>query len=135
MFDFSTLWAAPQPIAPHAMAAFAAMGVGALQFALPKGTLVHRIVGYVWVLSMAAVAVTSFFIYTIRLIGPFSPIHLLSAWTLYALFDTVRAARAGDIRRHTRGMKSLYGLALLVTGAFTLLPGRIMHGVLFGVGG
>jgi uncharacterized membrane protein len=29
-------------------------------------------------------------------------------------------------------MLSLYFLALIVTGLFTLLPGRVMHSVLFG---
>ena len=29
-------------------------------------------------------------------------------------------------------MKLLYLIALIVTGLFTLLPGRIMHSVLFG---
>ena len=62
--------------------------------------------------------------------GAFSPIHLLSIWTLFSL---VMAARQGNIRLHKIWMLLLYILALKVTGVFTLLPGRVMHGVLFGV--
>ena len=65
-----------------------------------------------------------------RLWGPFSPIHLLSIWTLFSL---VMAARQGNIRLHKIWMVLLYILALKVTDVFTLLPGRVMHGVLFGV--
>jgi uncharacterized membrane protein len=39
----------------------------------------------------------------------------------------------GHIRQHRIWMVLLYILALLVTGLFTLWPGRVMHGVLFGV--
>ena len=39
----------------------------------------------------------------------------------------VQAARRGDIRRHKRAMTSLFWLALVLTGAFTFLPGRVMH--------
>jgi uncharacterized membrane protein len=57
------------------MAAFA---LGIVQFAAPKGTLPHRTIGWIWVLLMFAVAISSFWIHEIRLVGPFSPIHLLS---------------------------------------------------------
>src|ERR1700716_4477279 len=66
----------------HAFAAMAAFVLGIVQFAAPKGTLPHRTIGWIWVLLMAAVAISSFWIHTIRLVGPFSPIHLLSIFTL-----------------------------------------------------
>ncbi len=44
----------------------------------------------------------------------------------------VLAARRGNIRRHGSAMASLFVGALVVAGAFTLLPGRIMHRVVFG---
>jgi uncharacterized membrane protein len=65
--------------------------------------------------------------------GGFSPIHLLSIWTLFSLVMAVYHARQGNIRQHKIWMVLLYILALLVTGVFTLWPGRVMHGVLFGV--
>lgn len=114
------------------MAAFAALALGAAQFLLPKGTALHRGLGYAWILSMAYVALSSFAIYELRLIGPFSPIHGLSVLTLVSLVQAIRAARQGNIAQHQRIMRSLYFLALIVTGLFTLLPGRAMHTVVFG---
>ena len=69
----------------HAFAAMAAFALGLVQFAAPKGTLPHRTIGWIWVLLMACVAISSFWIHTIRLAGPFSPIHLLSIFTLIVL--------------------------------------------------
>ena len=52
----------------------------------------------------------------------------------YAAFlEAIRSARNGNIIRHKRMMKLLYILALIVTGLFTLLPGRTMNAVLFGM--
>jgi uncharacterized membrane protein len=62
----------------HAVAAMSAFVLGVVQFAAPKGTLPHRTVGWIWVLLTATVAVSSFWIHQIRLLGPWSPIHLLS---------------------------------------------------------
>ena len=65
--------------------------------------------------------------------GAFSPIHLLSIWTLFSLVMAVYQARQGNTRQHEIWMVLLYTLALLATGVFMLWPGRVMHGVLFGV--
>ena len=69
----------------HALAAMTAFVLGAVQFAAPKGTLPHRTIGWIWVCLMVSVAVSSFWIHQIRLIGPWSPIHLLSIFTLVTL--------------------------------------------------
>lgn len=116
----------------HAFAAMVALVLGGGQLILPKGTAAHFWVGRLWVALMAVVATSSFFIFEIKLWGPFSPIHLLSIWTLGSLIVAIRAARKGDIRRHRIVMTSLFWLALVLTGAFTFLPGRIMHQVVFG---
>lgn len=131
--DLSLLAAEPQPIPLHAYAAFLAVLVGAIQFVGPKGTATHRYLGYTWVGLMLVVSVSSFWINTINLVGPFSPIHILSAFTIWSLFEAVKSARKGHIQRHKRFMQLMYMLALLVTGAFTLLPGRTMNAVLFGL--
>ena len=44
----------------------------------------------------------------------------------------VWAAHRHEVARHRRAMMSLFLGALLIAGAFTLLPGRIMHRVVFG---
>lgn len=119
----------------HAVLAGLSILLGGIQFALPKGTDFHRLLGRFWVGIMAIVALSSFAIHEIRIIGPFSPIHLLSIFVLIVLVRAVRAARRGDRgdrAKHRRSMILLYILGLLITGAFTLLPGRLMHSVLFG---
>ena len=81
---------------------------------------------------MALVALSSFGIHEFRLLGPFSPIHLLSILVLYSLWKGVAHVKRGNIDAHRRLMISLYLYAMLLTGALTLLPGRMMHAVFFG---
>ncbi|WP_035964518.1 DUF2306 domain-containing protein [Bradyrhizobium sp. YR681] len=111
----------------HAFAAMAAFVLNLVQFAAPKGTLPHRTIGWIWVALMAGVAASSFWIHQIRLVGPFSPIHLLSVFTLAMLPLAVWRARTHRVADHRRAMILLFTGALLVAGLFTLLPGRIMH--------
>lgn len=130
--DIAALTSASPVIQAHAYAAFAAIGLGAVQLALPKGTGAHRALGGTWAALMLFIAGSSLFIHTIRTFGPFSPIHLLSLFVLAIVPITVLAARRGRIASHAHGMQLTYVLALLVTGLFTLWPGRIMSRVLFG---
>ena len=116
----------------HAFAAMAAFALGIVQFAAPKGTLPHRTVGWIWVALMAAVAASSFWIHEVRLLGPWSPIHLLSIFTLIMLPIAVWRARRHRVADHRRIMTMTFVGALVIAGLFTLLPGRIMHAVVFG---
>ena len=120
------------PIPSHALAAIAAVVLGGAQLASVKGTARHRTLGWAWVGLMSYVAASSFFISELKLWGAFSPIHLLSVWTLLCLVIAVYHARVGNIRQHQRWMVTLYVLALLVTGLLTLWPGRLMHHAVFG---
>src|SRR3954465_8681338 len=79
----------------HAFAAMAAFALGVVQFAAPKGTLPHRTLGWIWVALMAAVGARSFWMPEVRLLGPWSPIHLLWIFTLIMLPIAV-----GRGRRH-----------------------------------
>ncbi len=116
----------------HAFAAMTAFALGVVQFAAPKGTLPHRTIGWIWVCLMAAVAVSSFWIHQIRLVGLWSPIHLLSIFTLVVLPLAVWRAHQHRVADHRRIMISLFAGALVLAGLFTLVPGRIMHTVVFG---
>ena len=116
----------------HAAFAFAAIGLGAVQLLAPKGTLPHRTMGWAWAILMILVTGTSLFIHTIRMWGPWSPIHLLSLFTLGVVPLAVLQARQHNVRAHRLAMLSIFTLALILTGLFTLAPGRIMNKVVFG---
>ncbi len=119
-------------IRAHAFAATTAFALGLVQFAGPKGTFVHRTIGWTWAALMLVVGVSSFFIHTIRLWGPWSPIHLLSIFTLVMLPLGILAAHRHAVSRHKKTMIGLFTGGLVVAGLFTFLPGRIMHAVVFG---
>jgi uncharacterized membrane protein len=116
----------------HAFAAMGAFALGVIQLAAPKGTLPHRTIGWIWAAVMLAIAGSSLFIHAIRLWGPFSPIHLLSIFTLATLPFAVLRARRHQVDRHRNAMLGLFFGALVIAGGFTFLPGRIMHAVAFG---
>ena len=126
------LLSAPPPIPWHAFAALAALAMGGAQLALPKGTTRHRVMGYAWAALMLVIAISSFWIQQIRLIGPFSPIHILSIIVLITVPLAVWHAHRHRVAKHRRVMISLYVFALIGAGVFTLQPGRIMHAVVFG---
>ena len=116
----------------HAYAALAAFALGMFQLAAPKGTLRHRITGWIWAGLMATIVVTSFGIHEMRTWGAWSPIHLLSVFTTVMLPIGILHARRHRVNRHRSTMIWLFAGALIIAGIFTLSPGRIMHDVVFG---
>lgn len=116
----------------HAFAAFAAFALGIVQLLALKGTLPHRTIGWIWVLPLATIAISSFWIQSIRMFGPFSLIHLLSIFTLITLPLAALAAHRHNVEPHRRAMMGIFFGALVIAGAFTFVPGRIMYAVAFG---
>jgi uncharacterized membrane protein len=130
--SLSPLLAASLPIQIHAFAAMSAFVLGAVQLAAPKGTLPHRTLGWIWAALMLTVAVSSFWIHEIRLLGPWSPIHVLSIVSLISLPLGLWYAHRHNVRGHRLTMIGLYAGALVIAGLFTFMPGRIMYRVVFG---
>ena len=116
----------------HAFFAMTAFVLGVVQLAAPKGTLPHRTVGWVWAVLLATIAVSSFFIHKLRIWGPFSPIHLLSIFTLVMLPLGIWRAHRHQVKHHRYTMLGLFFGALVIAGAFAFVPGRIMYAVAFG---
>ncbi|KEJ88240.1 DUF2306 domain-containing protein [Sulfitobacter donghicola] len=116
----------------HTLLALGAVLLTISIFALRKGSPLHRVMGWTWVIMMALVALSSFWINELRVLGAFSPIHLLSIITLVTLVSSVTAARRHNVKRHKRQMRTLVFGALIVAGGFTFLPGRLMHTVFLG---
>src|SRR5215475_2709433 len=116
----------------HAFAAMGAFALGVVQLAAPKGTLPHRTIGWIWVALMAVIALSSFFIHGFQMVGPFSPIHLLSIFTLVMFPLAVLHARRHNVKAHRGTMIGIFVGALVVAGALTFVPGRIMYAVAVG---
>lgn len=105
--------------------------VGTWMVLSPKGTSPHRMLGRVFVLLMLGTAISSFWIRGNR-DGSMSWLHLLSVYVLIAAPAGMVLARYGRIRGHVMTMVGLYIGALWIAGAFTLLPGRLLHQAVFG---
>ncbi len=121
------LFAAPPVTQFHAAAAVLALLSGTLVLGLAKGTRTHLALGRLFAVAMLATAVSSFWI-TGLWPGQFSPIHILSIVTLTTIPLAILARRRGDIKMHARSMVLNYA-GLLIAGAFTCAPGRVMHQV------
>jgi uncharacterized membrane protein len=65
-------------------------------------------------------------------VGEWSPIHLLSILVLVTVPLGVWRAHRHEVAAHRRIMISVFASALVIAGPFALLPGRIMHAVVFG---
>ncbi|NIX75115.1 DUF2306 domain-containing protein [Microvirga terricola] len=131
--SLAPLIAAPLLIQVHAASAVAALVLGSYQMLSPKGTPSHRRTGWIWAALMMTVAVTSLGILSNwPMIGPFGPIHALSALTVLTLPAAVIHARRGRIAGHRRAMMGLFFGGLVVAGVFTLMPGRLIHQAVFG---
>ena len=127
--NLELLFNASPAIQFHVYAAILAFIVGALVLWQRKGTRNHKRWGKIWVALMVLTALTSFFIHEIRVMGPFSPIHLISLGTLVSLFFAVQQARAGDIDNHKRSMKATFIGGMGIAGALAFTPGRLMYDV------
>ena len=126
------LFSETHPIPLHAIMAIIAIILGGIQLSMKKGGAIHKFLGRIWVGLMLIVAITSFFIHETKMWGDYSPIHLLSLWTIFSLGLGIYFVRVGNIKRHKQVMIALYFFALILTGFFTLMPGRVMHQILIG---
>lgn len=71
---------------------------------------------------MAVVRVTSFWIHDLRMWGIWSPIHLLSIFTLGALPFAVMHARGHRVAQHRNAMIAMFAGALLIAGCSPSCP-------------
>lgn len=117
----------------HITLATSALLVGALIVAAPKGTLPHRRLGWLWLVCMSGVAVTSLAFPAERLLlaGGVSYLHLLAVATFLILPLAIRAVRKGNTRLHSRLMLTLYGLLCLTGVAAMFMPGRFLYRLFF----
>ncbi len=123
------VWRTHPIVILHMACAFAALGIGTALLIGVKGTAAHRTLGYAWSGCMLVTAVSSFWI---QGGGHLSFIHFLSGWTTVAVPLGLAFIRRKQVRRHARMMTSVFVGGLLIAGALTFLPGRLMFTLFFG---
>jgi uncharacterized membrane protein len=133
-FDLSPIATSSLAIKVHLATVLPAFAIGTYQiFASKKGSPAHRALGYVYLILMSITAIAAIFIHSINPTGflGFSPVHLFVPLTAWSVYNAIVGARTHNIRRHRGAMIGLYIGGLLIAGALTFLPGRVMHQVFF----
>ena len=112
--------------------------LGLYIFLTKKGTKQHKMLGRIWVTFLIIVSLTAIFIQAINP-GQYSLIHLLIPYTIgslvYSIWNIKKFKKTKIVRYKFAHMYSMIGVyvgALLIAGAFTLMPGRFFHEILFG---
>lgn len=119
----------------HLYTVLPAFILGTISFLLKKGTPTHKAIGKLYMILMLFTAIVSLFMPAV--VGPtlfnhFGWVHTFSILTLYTIPTAYIAIKKGNIIVHKRKMIILYIGALVIAGAFTLMPGRYLHNVIFG---
>ena len=114
----------------HLAAVVPAVAIGVVQLASKKGTRPHKVLGWIWVVSMLIATLSSFWIMELRKGAGFSVIHLLSIWVLIAMSCAIWAIRRGKLRMHKRFMVGTT-IGVTAAGLGALMPGRFLSYFLF----
>lgn len=113
----------------HLGLALTALGLVLAALTAPKRPGAHPILGRLAALALLLTAASSF---GLRSSGHFSALHILSTATLLTVPYAIWLVRRGKVAAHRRIMLVNAG-GLLLAGIFAaLLPGRGLHGLLFG---
>lgn len=115
---------APTHIQIHAACATLAIALGPVAIYRRRRDMIHKVSGYVWIVAMLTTAITSFWIHSFAVIGPFSPIHLLAILAIWSIFQGMRAIFRGNVTLHRAVFRNLYWNGLMVAGLLNFLPGR-----------
>lgn len=118
----------------HLATVLLAAVLGALLLFKKKGTASHRLVGKYYILLMLSTAVVALLMPAKvgpAFLGHFGFIHLFCFLVLYSVPAAYFAARNGGVAKHKYNMIGVYMGGILIAGAFTLMPGRLLHKWLF----
>ena len=118
----------------HLLTVIPAIVIGTFLLLRRKGTPVHKRLGRIYMVLMAATAIVVLFMEAKvgpLFLGHFGFIHILSAVTLFSVPRAYFAARSGNIRAHRLHMIGVYVGANLVACSLTFMPGRFFYRLLF----
>ena len=122
----------PLAIQIHLATVVPAFFLGTWQiFLSKKGSPAHRSLGIVYLALMTITAIAAIFIQSLHP-GHFSWIHIFVPITLIGVVSAIWRIRKGDIVGHKRAMQGVYFGGLIVAGALTFYPGRLMYRLFFG---
>jgi len=126
--DLEVFASAPLATRVHAVAILVLVVAGWIMLALPKGDRRHKTFGWIWVGAMVAMGATSLAVphgdsWVAAYIGGGSALVLL-AYGVYAV-------KTRRLRNHGRTMAMLM-ISLVLMTLLSLMPGRLMHDVVFG---
>ncbi len=104
----------------HVAAAVLAILLGAYQFLARKGSVPHRVIGWIWVVLLGSICISSFFIPGSIFIGPVSVFHALSVYTLWSLYRGTKAARQHAVADHKSYMVWIYSLSIILSAVIAV---------------
>ena len=130
---FDPILNASTQIQIHVAFACVALLVGPLALFRLRRDRIHKIAGYIWIVSILGLAVSSLWIKSeIAFLWSFGPIHLLSAFATWGVIEGLYHIRTKDMAKHRASMQSVWFGAMGLAGLFTFLPGRVINRMVFG---
>jgi uncharacterized membrane protein len=118
----------------HLATILPAFAIGTYMMSARKGSPLHRLLGKIYMVLMLTTAAITLFMPALvgpTLFGHFGFIHLLSLLVFSSVPRAYLAAKRHNVKSHRFHMIALYTGGLLVAGAFTLMPGRLLNTWLF----
>ena len=100
----------------------------------PKGTPIHKQLGKIYVVLISFSSVVAAAMPAAagpRLWNHFGIIHLFCVAVFISIPYAIWAIKRGNVRGHAWAMRGLFLGGVVIAGAFTLLPGRLLHAWLF----
>jgi len=124
-----------QLVQVHLATVLPAFLIGTWLLANRKGSPLHRVLGRIYIALMVITALSTLAMPAHvgpQWLGHFGFIHIFSLMTLYFAPAAYFAARRHDIRTHRNNMIGLYLGGIIIAGSFAFMPGRLLHGWVFG---
>ncbi|HLQ78137.1 MAG TPA: DUF2306 domain-containing protein [Terriglobia bacterium] len=122
---------APLAIQIHLATVIPAFFLGSwLIFLSPKGSRYHRLLGSIYLALMTTTAIAAMFIHSLNP-GRMSWLHIFVPLTLFGVFSAIWRIRRKDVAGHRAAMVGLYFGGLIIAGALTFVPGRLMYRLFF----
>jgi uncharacterized membrane protein len=84
----------------------------------------------VYLALMTMTSVAAMFIHSLNP-GQLSWLHIFVPLTLFGVFMAIWRIRRKDVRGHQAAMLGVYIGGLIIAGAFTFYPGRLMYRLFF----